>query len=372
MKKTLVFTGSYSRMLLLGTGDIVPGKGKGITVFEFDPENGTLKKCSEYPEEPNPTYLCIDRTGKYLYADHELKQFQGMNCGGASAYAIDAESGALRRLNSRIAGGTDSANIAVDPSNAYVLVANYASGSVCVLPREEDGSLGKPTCFLQHVGKGPDESRQECPHAHQIMFDRQGKRVFVPDLGTDQVVVYDFDYEKGYLIPAKVDYPKVTPGHGPRHCVFNEAGDRLYLINEMGNSIFVFSYDQETGATKELQNVSTIPEDYDVFTHTAAIRLHPNGKFLYGSNRGHDTIATYRVDGETGLLTLIGYQPCGGENPRDFDIDPTGTWLISGGMDTSNITVFRIDGETGLLTKVSEVTDVDAVTSILIAEVEYN
>ena len=368
LKKTLLFTGSYSRPLVLGTGELVPGSGRGIEVFEFDRETGVLTKCSEYPEEPNPTYICVDQTKKYLYAVHELKEYQGIACGGAGAYRIDAETGHLHKLNAQITGGTDTAHIAVDETNQYVLTANFSSGSVCVLPRGEDGSLGMPTCFLQHRGSGKDSFRQAGPHPHKIVFDRKNRRVLVPDLGADEVVIYDFDPEKGYLIPAKAGNAKTPPGSGPRHLTFNEKGDRFYLINEIGNTINVFRYDQETGATELLQEIATIPADFAGESIAAAIKIHPNGKLLYGSNRGHDSLAAYRIDEQTGLLTLLGIYPCGAKNPRDFDIDSGGKWLITGGQDSNNLVVFRVSEETGELTKVSETEGVNAVTGILLVE----
>ena len=370
MKRTLLFTGSYSRRLVLGTGEIVPGTGKGIEVFDFNKETGELTKLHEYPEEPNPTFLCVDKTKQYLYANHELKMFKGIECGGISAFKIDVDTGALCKLNSRIAGGTDAAHVNVTPDNRFVLTANYMSGSTTVYPRNEDGSVGMFTCFMQHKGSSADEHRQKGPHAHQITFDPTGKRVLVPDLGADEIVIYDFDYDKGYIIPAKVEYPKVAPGHGPRHCVFGPKGDRLYLINEMGNTIYVYSYDCETAETKELQVLETVPSDWPEWTTTAAIKIHPNGKILYGSNRGHDSLVTCRIDEETGMLTLLDIQPVYGHFPRDFDIDSTGKWLIAGGQYTDNLVVFSINEEDGALTKVHEVKGVDAVTGVLLVDFE--
>lgn len=369
MKRTLLFTGSYSRRLVLGTGEIVPGTGRGIEVFDFNKETGELTKLSEYPEEPNPTYLCVDRTKQYLYANHELKMFRGIDCGGISAFRIDVDTGSLKKLNSQIAGGTDAAHVAVSPDNKYVLTANYMSGSTTVYPINEDGSVGMFTCFLQHRGSSVDEHRQKGPHAHQIVFDPTEKRVLVPDLGKDEIVIYDFDYENGYILPAKVEYPKVAPGNGPRHCVFNEKGDRLYLINEMGNTIYVYSYDKETAETKELQVLETVPSDWPDWTTTAAIKIHPNGKILYGSNRGHDSLITCRIK-EDGLLEKLSIQPVYGHFPRDFDIDSTGKWLIAGGQYTDNLVVFSISEEDGALTKVHEYTGVDAVTGVLLVDFE--
>ena len=368
MKRTLVFTGSYSRQLTLGTGEIVPGIGKGITVLQLDRQSGKLTKLNEYPDAPNPTYLALDRSKQYLYANHELKEYMGLVSGALSAYKVDVAAGKIQRINTLPTGGTDACHVAVNNANDTVAVANFMSGSVCVFPRNPDGSIGPASCFLQHKGCSVDAHRQLGPHAHQICFDNQNRRVLVPDLGTDEVVIYDFDPVKGYLSVSPASPIKVHPGSGPRHCVFNRNGDRLYLINEMGNTIYVFQYDESSGQTEQLQCVPTVPEDSDTDSTTAAIRIHPNGKFLYGSNRGHNSLATYAIDPQNGLLHLIAYQSSGGKIPRDFDIDETGEFLIAGNQDSNNLVVFRINPETGVLTEVFREDGIFAVTSVLIAD----
>lgn len=366
MKNILVFCGSYSRRLTLGTGEVVPGTGDGISVFRMDETTGKLTKLWTYPSEANPTYLAVDATGRFLYANHELKSYRGLECGAVSAYRVDEKTGALAYINSQISGGTDACHVALDKTERYVLTANFMSGSVCVFPREKTGALCKPTCFLQHRGSSIDAKRQTGPHAHQICFDRQNKRVFVPDLGTDEAAVYRFDTEKGYLIPENVPYPRTLPGMGPRHMVFHPSGKFFYLINEMGNTVYTFSYQEETGESKELQVLSTIPEGFSGHTTTSALKLHPNGTFLYGSNRGHDSIAIYRVGKDMGRLTLAAVQSAGGKTPRDFDIDPSGTFLVCGNQDSDTVTVFRINKESGMLTQVYKEENAPAVTAVLI------
>lgn len=370
MKRTLVFTGSYSRQLTLGTGEVVPGIGRGITVLQFDRRSGKLTKLNEYPDISNPTYLTLDQSKKYLYANHELKEYMGLSSGALSAYQIDIGAGKIRQINIRPTGGTDTCHAAINSANDTIVAANFMSGSVTVFPKNIDGSIGSASCFLQHKGSSVNVRRQLGPHAHQICFDNQNHRILVPDLGTDEVILYDFDSAKGYLSVSPSSPIKVRPGSGPRHCVFNQKGDRLYLINEMGNTVCVFRYHGETGQVEQLQEISTIPDTSNVDSTTAAIRIHPSGKFLYGSNRGHNSLATYSIDPESGRLNLIAYQSSGGNIPRDFVIDETGSYLIVGNQDSNNLVVFRIDSATGILTEISRQEEVFAVTSVLIADFE--
>jgi 6-phosphogluconolactonase len=369
MKNMMVFTGAYSQTLTLGTGEVVVGKGDGICVFRMNPESGALEQLSS-TKCANPTFVALDHKKKHLYTTNEIKNFHDLQSGAACAYAVDKDTGALTFINQRITGGLDSAHIYVSSDDKYAMVANFKSGSTVVIPIEADGSLGKPTCFLQHKGTGPDPIRQEGPHAHQVMPDREEKRVFVPDLGNDTIVVYDVDWEMGYIYPNKAAVATVTAGEGPRHCVFNAAGDKVYLITEMGNTIHVYDYDKDAPSMKEIQVIGTVPDSFKAHTTTAAVKMHPNGKLLYGSNRGHNSLATYRVDEKTGKLTILSYQSTGGEIPRDFDISPDGKFLIAGNQDTATLVVFRVNEETGDLTEVFRAHDVFNVTCVVIAEMD--
>lgn len=369
MKNIMVFTGGYSETLTLGTGEVVEGKGDGICVFRMDPENGALEKLSSM-KCANPTYVALDHKKKHLYTTNEIKNFHNLQSGAACAYEIDKTNGRLTFINQRITGGLDSAHIYVSTNDKYAMVANFKSGSTVVIPIEEDGSLGKPSCFLQHKGTGPNPIRQEGPHAHQVMPDREEKRVFVPDLGADKIIAYDVDWKMGYLCPNEAASASVTAGEGPRHCVFNKAGDKVYLITEMGNTIHVFDYDKDAPSLKEIQVIGTVPENFKIHTTTAATKIHPNGKLLFGSNRGHNSVATYQVDEKTGKLAILSYQSTGGEIPRDFDISPDGKFLIAGNQDTATLVVFRIDEETGNLTEVFRAQDVFNVTCVVIAEID--
>lgn len=366
MNNILVFAGSYSQSLTMGSGAVVQGQDEGIFVFRLNTETGELTRLSSMPGEPNPTYLAIDKTRRFLYACNELGTFSGLPTALASAYSIDAASGVLTLLNRRITIGTTACHITLNDAGTHVLVANYTDSGICIMPIEADGSLGNPSCFLRHKGSSIDPVRQTCPHAHSVALDKNNQRILVPDLGTDEIVVYEVDWEKGFLRTNSAANPRTAPGAGPRHCVFADSGKIVYVINEMGSSISVFSYDEASGNMELLQNLSTLPAGFTGDSSGAAIRLHPNGKLLYGSNRGHDSAAAFSIDQTTGLLTLLSIQSTGGRIPRDFAIDPAGRFLIAANQESGSLIVFRIDEETGELAEVFRVGDVDRVACVLI------
>jgi 6-phosphogluconolactonase len=230
-----------------------------------------------------------------------------------------------------------------------VLVANYGSGSIACLPIRPDGRLGEATSSIQHEGSSIDPRRQQGPHAHSINLDAAGRFAFVADLGLDEVLIYRFDAAKGKLTPNDPPSTKVAPGAGPRHFAFHPTGRYAYVINELSSTVTALRYDARQGSLASLQTVSTVPEGFDGRSTTAEVRVHPSGKFLYGSNRGHDSIACFAVDTATGKLTPIGHQSTQGKTPRNFGIDPTGSYLLAANQGTGNVVVFRIDPQTGML-----------------------
>ncbi len=235
-----------------------------------------------------------------------------------------------------------------------VLVANYGSGSVACLPIQTNGRLSPASSFIQHEGKGADASRQEGPHAHSINLDQANKFALVADLGLDQVRVYQFHAEKGSLTPNDPPFATVAPGSGPRHLAFHPGGRFAYVISEMANTVTVFGYDSGRGTLSRIQTISTLPADFQGTSYTAEVQVHPSGKFVYGSNRGHDSIAIFVVDPATGKLATAGHQSTLGKNPRNFALDPTGAYLLAENQDSNSIVVFRIDQKTGGLTQVGE------------------
>jgi 6-phosphogluconolactonase len=240
--------------------------------------------------------------------------------------------------------------VTVDKAGNHLLGANYGGGSVFAFALGADGKIGQRTALVQHEGKGPDPKRQEAPHAHSINLDPAGRFALACDLGLDKVLVYRFDAEKGTL--SANDPPSAAasaPGAGPRHLAFHPSGKWAYVINEMGNTMAAYAYDADKGTLALVQAVPTLPADFKGVSWCAEVQVHPSGKFVYGSNRGHDSIVMFSVDAQTGKLTVLGQEPTQGKHPRNFRIDPTGTYLLVANRDTSNVVVFRIDAATGLL-----------------------
>jgi 6-phosphogluconolactonase len=324
--------------------------GEGIYVCHLDMSTGALEILGAAGARDNPSYLALHPSGRYLYAINEVAEFGGRTGGGVSAYAIDPETGALTLLNQQSSIGTEPCYVTVDLTGRYVLVANYAGGSVCVLPMGDGGELESASDFVQHEGSSVLPRRQEAAHAHSIVVDPTNRYVYVPDLGMDRIVVYRLDLEEGRLLTNESQpYVSVTPGYGPRHFAFHPSGRYACVINEIGNAINVYRYDDRKGTLAEIQTVTTLPDGFEGRSHTADIHFAPSGAFLYGSNRGHDSIVIYAVDGETGQLTLVGHEPTRGHIPRNFLIDPTGTWLLAANQNSDNVVTFCIDPQTGEL-----------------------
>ena len=332
------------RAVWVYVGAYAHGDSEGIYVYRMDMETGALRRVSVAGGVENPSFLTLHPNGHYLYAVNELGEPGGM----VSAFAIDAETGSLTFLNKQDAHGTATCHISVDDAGAYVYIANYSSGTAAVYPILPDGRLGVAGDVVQHAGSGPHVQRQQGPHAHSINLSPDNRFAFVADLGIDKVMVYDIATTPGKLLPRTP--VGGAPGAGPRHFTFHPNGRYAYLINEMGNTITVFAYAAESGALTEVQTVPTLPEAFTGENTTADIHFVPSGKFLYGSNRGHDSIVLYAVDAETGKLRYIAHTTTQGKTPRNFAIDPTGTFLLAANQDSDNIVVFRIDAETGRLT----------------------
>ncbi len=345
--KYWVFVGTYT-----------DGKSKGIYRCEFDPATGKLSEPMLAVETPSPSFLAIDPSRRFLYAVGETGEFKGKKSGSVSAFALDDKTGELKLLNRQPSGGEAPCHLVVDRQGKHVLVANYTGGNASVLPIGADGKLGEATAFVQHKGKGTDPSRQEAPHAHSINLDAANRFAFVADLGLDRVFVYRFDADKGTLVPNDPPSAAIAPKSGPRHFAFHPNGHYAYVINEMANTVTAMKYDAELGTLKKIQTVSTLPEGYKEPTWTAEVQVHPSGKFLYGSNRGHNSIAVFRIDEKTGELTPSGRQASGIKVPRNFGIDPTGKFLLVVNQDGDSILVFRIDPKTGALTATGDKVEV--------------
>lgn len=343
MPKMRVYAGTY-------TGP----RSKGIYRLDFDPVSGTLTPKGVAAETTNPSFLAISPDRKFLFAANEVGRFEGKPVGSISSFAIDPKSGDLTPLNRKSSGGADPCYVVVDPTGKFLLTANYSGGSVQVLPIEPDGKLGNPTAFVQHKGSSVDKERQTAPHAHAIDLDASGKLAVGADLGLDKLLIYRFDPRDGTLEPNSPPFASVAPGSGPRHFAFHPDGKHAYAINEMASTVTAFEFNPSNGTLAEVQTISTRSPGGKPGNSTAEILVHPTGKFVYGSNRGDDSLAIYSVEPASGTLKLVGHQPTGGKTPRNFGIDPTGRFLIAANQDSSTLVVFRIDRETGLLKQVGE------------------
>ena len=336
-KEYFVYVGTY-------TGK----QSQGIYRFTFNAVTGKVGKPELAGEATNPSFLALHPSGKNLYAVGEVNDVAGKQGGGVSAFAIQPD-GKLKLLSQASTVGSGPCHISVDKSGKMALVANYGGGSVVALPIKADGSVGEHTEFVQHTGKSVTP-RQSQPNAHSVNLSPDNRFAFVADLGLDQVLIYKLDLAKGTLTPNDPPFVTVPPGSGPRHFTFHPGGKFAYVINEITCTMTAFSYDAKRGELKVIQTVSTLPAGESVKPgySTAEVVAHPNGKFLYGSNRGHDTIAVYAI-GADGKITLVQNAPAEVKVPRNFNLDPTGQWLITAGQSSDNLAVFRVDQQTGKL-----------------------
>jgi 6-phosphogluconolactonase len=356
--ETLVYVGTYTEPIRFGTGKILQGKGEGVYVYRLDETSGALEPHRVVAGVVNPSYLAFDSAQRFLYAVNELKSYQGKPGGSVSAFRVEPKTGDLPFLNTQPTHGADPCHVVVNRKGSHVFVANFMSGSVCVLPVRADGSLGETCDFLQHLGSSIDPVRQQGPHAHSVTLDAANRFAFVPDLGLDRLFAYRFDPTRGMLEPNTVPWIKVKPGAGPRFLAFHPNGKWAYLINELDSTLTALACDGKQGAFKALQVVPTLPEDFRGESTCADVQVAPSGRFVYGSNRGHNSIVIYRVDPRTGRLTCIGHEPTQGQTPRSFGIDPTGRFLLVANQDTDTIVTFRIDPRTGRLQPTRAVTPV--------------
>ena len=323
-------------------GNYTKGDDAAIYHGELDTGSGALRITGKSPCQDSPSYLCLHPDGTHLYAVSETNTHDG---GGAvSAFAVDPDSGSLTFLNLQPTGGSPCHNT-VDASGRFVLTANYGGGSVAMHPIAADGSLGEMADFKQHEGSSVNPQRQQEPHAHSINLDPGNRFALCADLGLDKVLVYELDLDAGKLRDHGA--AAVTPGVGPRHMAFHPDRQAAFVINEIGNTVTAFGYDESAGALTEIQEISTIPDGYADTTHTADLHVSPDGRYLYGSNRGHDSVAVFAI-GDGGRLTALGHQSVPA-TPRNFAIDPTGAYLCAGGQNTDEIVVHPIAGDSGLL-----------------------
>ncbi|MDB6016415.1 MAG: pgl 1 [Pedosphaera sp.] len=350
---TLVYAGTY-------TGK----KSRGIYLFRLKAENNeaseniTLVPLGLAAETANPSFLELDRKRRLLFAVNEVNSFAGKPTGAISAFVIDAATGKLTFINQVSSMGTGPCQLCLDKAGRNLLVANYNSGSVAVLRVGSNGRLGEATDFVQNAGKSINPSRQEGPHAHCVTLDPANQFAFVCDLGLDKVFHYRFDAEHGKLTPGEPAFTPLKPGAGPRHMVFRPDGKYAYVINELDSTITAFAYDPNTGGLTEAQTVSSLPGYFKGFNSAAEIGIHPNGKFLYASNRGKETVVLFEIDKDKGTLNWVEEQNTGGKTPRHFGIQPAGKYLAIANQNSDNIVICQMDAGNGRLKPASVIAEV--------------
>jgi 6-phosphogluconolactonase len=339
-------------LVYLGTYTGEKTNSKGIYVSRLDLASGKLTEPELAAETTNPSFLAVHPTGRFLYAANEVREFEGKEGGSVSGFAVDRKTGKLTPLNQQSSVGRGPAHLTVDKSGRDVLVANYGGGSVAVLPIGTDGMLKPHTAFMQHTGASVNPTRQKGPHAHSINVSPNNRFAYAADLGLDKVLIYRFDAEKGTLAANEPPFATVKPGSGPRHFAFHPDGRFAYVINEISVSLTAFRADPERGSLTEIQTVTTLPEGETVQTgySTAEVQVHPSGRFLYGSNRGHNSITVFTIDKNSGQVTFVQNEPTQGRDPRGFGIDPSGRYLLAGNQRSDSVIVYRIDQQTGRLT----------------------
>jgi 6-phosphogluconolactonase len=345
----LVFVGTYTEPILFGTGRILQGKGEGIYVYRLHESSGAIKKISKTSGIANPSYLAFDGSRSFLYAVNELKSYEGKPTGTVSALAVDLRTGALELLNKQITHGTDPCHVVVDQQRKYVFVSNFMSGSVCVLPVRDDGSLGEACDVVQHHGASIDPRRQSGPHAHSVTLHARDRFAFVPDLGLDKLMIYRFDPKRGKLDLNAVPWIEIKPGAGPRQLSFHPNRLFAYLVNELDSTIAALAYDGSRGTFALRQTIRALPGAFAGESTCADIHVHPSGHFVYTSNRGHNSIVIHRIDPVSGRLTYVAHEPTQGRTPRSFGIDPTGRFLVAANQDSDSLVTFRIDPLSGKL-----------------------
>ena len=343
--------GSDADELIVFISAFAPGEDGAIHAYRLDAAAGQLKPVNRTADIEHPFFMAISPDRRFLYAVHAPGKFGGESHEQVAAYEIVGRTGRLKLLNRQSALGSATCYLDLDAGGKTLVAANYSTGSVASLRVRKDGSLDKASSFIQHRGFSVDPARQQGPHAHCIVVSPDNRFVYSADLGLDQVLSYRLEAATAKLSPNQQPFAKTSPGAGPRHLTFHPNGQWVYVINELNNSVTMFDYDSGPGTLTERQTISTLPDGFDGTSYCADLKITPNGRFLYGTNRGHDSIAAYRI-GDGGRLTLLQIEPSRGKGPQNLAVTPGGELLLCGNMPGNNVAVFRIDPRTGDLTPV--------------------
>jgi 6-phosphogluconolactonase len=347
---------NQQRELTLYVGTYTSGKSEGIYGYRMDRVTGKLTRFNSF-KSINPSFLTIDQSKRYLYAVNEVGEYAGKPGGGVSAFAIDGATGNLRLLNEQASLGADPCHLTVDRKKKALLVANYTGGNISVLSVRSDGTLGPSIDLENHEGSGVKE-QQKGPHAHCIILDRSERYALAADLGIDKVMIYRFNPATGKLEPGKQPWVQLKAGAGPRHLTLHPNGKWTYVINELDSTLTTLQYNELNGTLSEIETVSTLPGDFSGVSYCADVHVSPSGKFLYGSNRGHNSIVVFEIDPRAGKLKLVQHVSTEGSWPRNFTIDPTGKFLLVANQRTDNVVTFSIDPGTGQLTPTGHIEEI--------------
>lgn len=337
-RELIVYVGTYTNN----------GRSEGIYVCRFDLSSGELKRIDVARGVVNPSFLTVDPKGRSLYAVNEVTEFEGKATGAVSAFSIDSATGRLKLVNQQTSGGGGPCHLGLDGSGKFLLVANYDAGSFEVLPIRQ-GALGAPIDLIQHRGSSVNPRSQAGPHAHCVVTDKNNRRLLVTDLGLDKIMIYGFDSGTGQLTQNQKPWFQTKPGAGPRHFAFHRNGLWAYVINELDSTMTALAYDPASGELKEKQTISTLPANFTGKSYCAELQVAPSGKFLYGSNRGHDSIVVYSIDQDSGKLSLVEHTSTRGKWPRNFAIEPGGRWLLAANQNSDSVVSFAIDPKSGKL-----------------------
>jgi 6-phosphogluconolactonase len=323
----------------------------GIYGCGFETTTGALSRIGLVAETENPSFLVVHPNGRFLYAVNEIGTFEGKSSGSVSAFAISPETGKLTLMGRVASMGAMPAYVSFDKLGRHVLVANYEGGSVAVFPIAKDGRLDAPSAFVDHAQVSRQTGELRVSHAHAIRVSNDNRFAIAADLGLDQLLTYGFDPSSGSLTSHEPKFAELLPGAGPRHLIFHPSGTFLYVVNELDSTVTVFSFEPTSGTLRSRQTISTLPESFASLNSTAEILIDQAGKVLYISNRGHDSIAVFEIDANSGILTLIEHVLSGGQTPRNFALDPSGRWLFAANQDSNNVVLFHIDQESGRLSR---------------------
>lgn len=338
-----------SELYLVYVGTYTGPKSQGIYAYRFNRSTKRAAALGLAAETVNPSFLAISPDQKFLFAVNEVADYGGVKSGALSSFRIDHKTGKLTFLNQVSSRGAGPCFVSVDKNGKFALLANYDGGSVADFPVLQDGRLGPASAFVQHTGHGTNPRRQQSPHAHCIRVDHNQRYAIAADLGLDQLLVYRFDSATGSLTPNRPPFAEVKPASGPRHFTFDPSGRFLYLVNEMASTIDAFSYDGDKGTLRPMQTISTLPASFHGTSYAAEIAVHPSGKFLYASNRGHDSIAIFAIDPAGHTLKPVGYVSTLGKFPRNFAITPDGAYMFVANQNSNNVVIFQINQKTGML-----------------------